>query len=60
MKAWEVLAIAVEGELVCSECTQTKEERKAFKDTVEDMPPLFVSDADGTEVCGRCGNPIQE
>lgn len=60
MKAWEVLAISVDGDLVCPDCTNTKEERKAFAATVEDMTPLFASDANGTETCGRCGQPIKE
>lgn len=34
MKAWEVIAIAVDGEFVCPDCTTTPEEEKAFEDEV--------------------------
>ncbi len=58
MKAWEVLAIQVDGELVCPDCTQNSDERRAFVEGVEDMAPLFASDATGEETCGRCGKKI--
>ena len=60
MKAWEVIAIAVDGELVCSECAQGFDERRAFVEEVPDMAPLFASDANGEETCGRCGEKLRE
>jgi hypothetical protein len=59
-KAWEVLAVSVDGEFVCEDCTQTKDERAAFRKTVEGISPLFVSDSDGTETCGRCHKNLSE
>ena len=58
MKAWEVLAITVNGELVCPDCTANKDERLAFCQAVEDIAPLFASDATGDETCTRCGEKI--
>ena len=58
MKAWEVLAIAVDGELVCPDCTANKNERRAFCAEVDDIAPLFASDATGDETCTRCGKKI--
>jgi len=58
MKAWEVLAVAVDGELVCPDCAKGKDERKAFVEAVDGISPLFASDATGDEVCGRCGEKV--
>jgi hypothetical protein len=58
VKAWEVIGIAVNGEFVCCDCTKTREERDAFVKGVENISPLFASDADGDETCGRCGQPL--
>lgn len=60
MKAWEVIAIAIDGEFVCPDCTTTLEEEKAFEDEVEDMAPLFACDSTGEETCGRCGKSLRE
>lgn len=59
-KAWKVLAVAVNGEFVCTDCAQTKDERAAFVRPVEEISPLFVSDSDGTETCGRCNKNLSE
>ena len=62
MEAWEVLAIAVDGEFVCENCLKPGAEHDSFYDKEgeqdEEMPPLFASDATGDEVCGRCGEKI--
>jgi hypothetical protein len=60
MKAWEVLAITVDGELVCPDCAEGRDEHRAFVEAVDDMAPLFASDATGDETCGRCGQKISE
>jgi len=59
MKAWEVLAVQVDGEWVCEDCLEPGDETDSFNGTaVDDMPPLFASDARGDEICGRCGQEI--
>ena len=61
MKAWEVLAIIRDGEYVCEDCLKGKDETDSFNDTGdpdEGYPPLFASDADGTETCGRCNKNL--
>ena len=62
MKAWEVLAIAVDGELVCRDCLKPGEETESFHDIGEhpDISVLFASDSTGDEVCGRCHHPLVE
>ena len=58
-KVWEVLAIAVDGELVCEDCADPGNERTAFSEEVDGISPLFASDATGDEVCDRCGRKIE-
>ena len=60
MNAWEVLAIARDGEMVCWGC-MTKEERACANDKLEldDVSPLFASDVTQEETCGRCGDVIE-
>jgi len=58
MKAWDVLAVAHDGELVCWGC-MTPEERRSANDKPrpgddEEISPLFASDVQGPETCGRC------
>ncbi len=60
MKAWEVIAITVDGELVCPECAQGRDEHKAFVEEIPDMAPLFASDSNGEETCTRCGEKLRE
>jgi len=59
MNAWEVLAIARNGEFVCWDCI-TKEERACANDKLEldDVSPLFASNVEQEETCGRCGEVI--
>lgn len=60
MKAWDVLAVATNGELVCWDC-MTAHERAVANDkaTDDDISPLFVSDVEQEEVCGRCNQVIE-
>ena len=55
MKAWTVLAIAHDGEMVCWDC-MTPEEILVAKDEKlsDEISPLFASDVEGPETCGRC------
>ena len=62
MKAWTVLAVAHDGEMVCPDC-YTPEERSFARDEedleCDDMSVVFASDEiDDNDVCGRCGEPI--
>ena len=62
MKAWEVIGIAHDGELVCWNC-MTKEEEKVARDEVNDdeITPVFASDENALdECCSRCGNLLWE
>ena len=61
MKAWTVLAITKNGEFVGECCLKGKDEHDAFHDKGEpndDIGVLFASNAEGDEVCGRCGQPL--
>lgn len=55
MKAWEVLAVAHDGELICFDC-MTEEEREVAEGirVHDDITPLFAIKAHENEVCGRC------
>ncbi len=63
MKAWDVLAIARDGEFVCWDCMTVQERAYASADDDEgaaewaednSVSVLFASDASGPETCGRC------
>ena len=55
MKAWEVLAVAHDGELVCWDCMNDHERAVAQdKETDDEISPLFASSVEGEETCGRC------
>lgn len=60
MKAWEVLAIQHDGEIVCPDC-YTAAEQACANDTGEcdNMSPVFASDIEGPEYCSRCGYIIE-
>jgi hypothetical protein len=63
MKAWEVLGVVHDGELICEDCLVSTKEINAFYDRGEPdnkYTPLFVSDANGDETCTRCGQLLSE
>ena len=59
MHAYDVLAIARDGEFVCWDC-MTKEERACANDdtSMDDVLPLFADNVEQQETCGRCGQVI--
>lgn len=61
MKAWEVVAIARDGELVCRDCCDDAE-RRAWEDKEPGNPDItvvFASDEGWqNDCCGRCGNKL--
>jgi len=62
MKAWTVLAIVKDGELICHECLQGKDENEAFHDKGDhpDIGVLFASNAEGDETCTRCNQSLTD
>ena len=60
MKAWTVLGIIKDGEFVCEHCLKGQDEHDSFNDNGGEHTPIFASDADGSEVCGRCNEPLSE
>ena len=62
MKAWTVLGVIHDGEIVCWEC-MTKRERIVANDQAEDddISPVFASDEGADyENCSRCGEWLWE
>lgn len=62
MNACEVVGITVEGEVVCGDCLEGKDEQEAFDGVEgcnEEIGVIFAGD-DGAdiEVCGRCNHPL--
>jgi hypothetical protein len=57
LKAWEVIAITVDGEIVCRGCAKD-DEKKAFSEPVDDIGVVFASDANDDETCTRCGERL--
>ena len=60
MKAWTVVAIAHDGELVCFDCCSDTERRVwQNQERVDDISVVFASDElEEGEVCGRCLEPL--
>jgi hypothetical protein len=59
MKAWEVIAVAHDGELVCPACYTELE--RAVVDGMEHGEVSVIFDSDPLEpgsTCGRCGELI--
>lgn len=60
MKAWEVLAIAKDGEYVCWDCMDAHEHEVASdREQDDDISPLFASNVEQEETCDRCGQVIE-
>jgi len=60
MKAWQVLAVAHNGELVCWNC-MTDDEKAVARDEkeIDNISPFFASEVAQPEVCGRCMKIIE-
>lgn len=64
IKAWTVMGIVKDGEMVCEDCLNGQDEVDAFNDTGPQdsgIGVLFASDmGDEPEVCTRCNRPLGE
>jgi uncharacterized Zn finger protein (UPF0148 family) len=65
VKAWEVIAVAHDGEIVCPDCYTDAERRVANDasdendDENEEITPVFASnEIEEDECCGRCGERL--
>ena len=62
MKAWTVLGVVHDGEIICWDC-MTERERIVANDeaTDDEITPLFASDEGADEeTCSRCGECLWE
>ena len=57
-KSWEVLAIVVDGTLVCKRCLRGKDEIASFNGESDMYAKLFFNEWKKNDLCGRCLWPI--
>lgn len=62
MKAWTIVAVTHDGELVCCDCYTPEEQRVADdKKTSDDISVIFANDeCVDTDSCSRCGTPLKD